>query len=115
MRDGDRDLRVVLITVGSREAGESLAESLVEERLAACGNVIPGVVSVYRWEGEMHRDPEALLILKTTSGCLSLLISRVRELHDYDVPEVLALPIVGGMEEYMEWVRQECGEATKGG
>ena len=109
------EIRVVLVTHESGEAAEELAGRLIEERLAACGNVIPGLVSVFRWEGEIQRDPEVLLILKTTADRVEALTARVRELHSYDVPEVLALPVRGGLREYMAWVQQECGEDQSGG
>ncbi len=109
------EIRVVLVTAPSQEEGERLARSLVSERLAACGNVIPRVESVYWWEGEVQQDSEVLLILKTTAGRVDTLVRRVKDLHSYDVPEALALPVREGLEEYMDWVAKECmGDSTEG-
>ena len=88
-------MRVVLITAPNAECAESLARALVEERLAACVNVVPGVRSFYRWEGEVQDDPEVLLIIKTSADRCSALAARVEELHPYDLPEVLELPAAG--------------------
>ena len=101
---------VVLITAGSREEAEQIAESLVGEMLAACVNIIPGVTSVYRWQGRVQRDQEWLLVAKTHSGALDDLVQRVQELHSYDVPEIIALPLTGGSEAYLHWIdREVCG------
>jgi periplasmic divalent cation tolerance protein len=101
------DVRVVFITAPNLECAERLARTLVEERLAACVNVVPGVRSFYRWEGEVQNDPEVLLIAKTSADRCSALATRVDELHPYDLPEVLELPAAGGSRAYLEWVRTE--------
>ena len=106
-------VRVVLVTVPDPAVGKELARTVVEERLAACGNVIPGLVSVYLWEGAIHEDPEALVIFKTTEDALPELERRVVELHPYDVPEFLALPLTYGNHPYLRWVAGEVGEADK--
>lgn len=103
----DTEVRTVLVTVPDAAAGEALGRALVEERLAACANVLPGVASVYRWQGEVRRDDEALVILKTTAEGLENLRERVVALHPYEVPEVLALPVVGGHGPYLRWVEEE--------
>lgn len=95
---------IVFITAGSAEEAERIAHALVEERLAACVNIVSGVTSVYRWEGQVQRDAEVLLILKTVESRLPALIRRVKDLHSYDVPEVIALPITGGSPEYLAWL-----------
>ena len=112
--DSGRDpdgVRVVLVTVPDQEAGRTLARTVVEERLAACGNVIPGLVSVYRWAGEIQEDPEALVVFKTTEGALDRLMERVTELHSYDVPEFLALDVPKGHPPYLDWL---IGEVAGG-
>ncbi len=81
---------------------------LLEERLVACANVVPGITSIYRWEGEVHEEAEVLVVLKTRASLVPTLIARVEELHPYDVPEVLALPVLAGYDPYLEWVRNEC-------
>ena len=101
------DVRVVFITVPDFECAETLARALVEERLAACVNVVPGIRSFYRWEGEVQNDAELLLIAKTCADRCSALAARVDELHPYDLPEVLELPAAGGSRAYLDWVRTE--------
>lgn len=101
---------VVLVTCGSEAAATALATALVEERLAACGNIVPGVRSVYRWQGAVQHDAEVLLLLKTVPARVPSLSARVRELHAYDVPEVLALPVLGGLQPYLEWIAESTGE-----
>jgi periplasmic divalent cation tolerance protein len=95
---------VVLVTAGSVQDAEYLAETLVRERLAACVNVLPDIVSIYRWQGAVQRDNEALMIVKTTRPLLTQLVARVQTLHSYDVPEIIALPIVAGSEPYLRWL-----------
>lgn len=97
----------VYVTVSSETEGTHISRALVEEHLAACVNVIPGVRSFYRWEGTVADDPELLLIIKSRSSRLTPLITRIKELHSYDVPEVIALPIQGGSDDYLDWVRTE--------
>ncbi|ABS25388.1 divalent-cation tolerance protein CutA [Anaeromyxobacter sp. Fw109-5] len=101
------DALVVLVTAPSPEQAAELARALVEERLAACGNVVPAVRSIYRWEGKVHDDAEALLVLKTTRGRFEALRERVLALHPYDVPEVLALPVEAGSAPYLAWLADE--------
>ena len=103
-------VRVVLVTVPDVDAGVVLARRVVGERLAACGNVIPGLTSVYRWGGELQEDSEALVLFKTTENAVSELERRVMELHPYDVPEFLALPLTSGHMPYLKWVVGEVLE-----
>jgi periplasmic divalent cation tolerance protein len=98
---------VVLMTAGSQEEAERIAGALVGERLAVCVNVISGVTSVYRWEGEVKRDPEWLLMAKSRGDVLDDLVRRVKALHSYDVPEIIALPLAGGSEAYLRWIDSE--------
>ena len=95
---------VVLVTAGSAEEAESIAGALVAEKLAACVNVIPGITSVYRWQGAVQRDQELLLLVKTCRDVLDDVVRRVRELHSYDLPETIALPLVGGSAPYLAWL-----------
>ena len=94
---------VVYITA-SGENARDLASALVREKLAACVNRIPGVESTYTWEGRVERDTEDLLIVKTRTDLFDRLKQRVQELHDYDVPEIVGVPIVQGSESYLEWM-----------
>jgi periplasmic divalent cation tolerance protein len=101
------DVRVVLVTAPDAATAEVLARALVEERLAACVNVVPGVRSIYRWQGRVEEAAELLLVAKTRADRGAALAARVRELHPYELPEVLELPALGGSEAYLEWVREE--------
>ncbi len=98
---------VVLMTTGSQEEAERIAQALVAEMLAACVNLVPGVTSVYRWQGQVQRDQEWLLLAKTQRPVLDELVRRVQALHSYDVPEIIALPLVGGSEAYLRWIDRE--------
>jgi len=96
---------VVFCTAPAGEA-EDLARALVDARLAACVNVT-GVQSFYRWEGAVQDESERLLVVKTQHRLLDPLIERIRELHSYDTPEIIAMPIVGGYAPYLNWIREE--------
>jgi periplasmic divalent cation tolerance protein len=102
---------VVLMTTGSQEEADQIADRIVAERLAACVNIVPGITSVYRWQGQVERDQEWLLVAKTHSEALDRLVQRVQELHSYDVPEIIALPLTGGSEVYLRWIDAEVGSA----
>jgi len=102
-----RDLPVVvLITVPNNDVAEKIANVLVTEHLAACVNIVPEVTSTYFWKGEVCKDKELLLIIKTRSSLLGKLIEAVRKVHPYEVPEIIALPIVAGFNEYLKWVEE---------
>jgi periplasmic divalent cation tolerance protein len=101
------DALVVLVTTPSAERAAEIARAVVEERLAACGNVVPGLRSIYRWEGKVQDDAEALLVLKTTRARFDALRDRVLALHPYEVPEVIALPIEAGSARYLAWIADE--------
>ncbi len=109
MTDRPDDVRVVLVTAPDPETARTLVRTVVEERLAACGNILPGMTSIYRWEGEVTEDPEVLVILKSTVRGLPDLVRRLEEEHPYDLPEVIGLPVVGGLGAYLAWVSGECG------
>jgi periplasmic divalent cation tolerance protein len=95
---------VVLVTAPSQEVAERLVQAVVEERLAACGNILPGMTSIYRWQGAVQRDAEVLVVLKTGSAVAPRLMERVQELHPYEVPEAIVLPISEGLPAYLAWV-----------
>ncbi len=101
------DALVVLVTTPSPERAAEIARALVEERLAACGNVVPGIRSLYRWQGKIQDEPEALLLLKTTRARFEALRDRVLALHPYEVPEEIALPVEAGNARYLEWIAAE--------
>jgi periplasmic divalent cation tolerance protein len=100
------DLTVVFSTAASREQGLDIGRRLVEEQLAACVNVVPSVRSIFVWQGKLEEADEALLVVKTRRDRLPALEARLRALHSYDVPEVLALPVLVGSEPYVGWVRE---------
>lgn len=106
---GESLVRVVFVTVPDREQGVALARRVVEEGLAACGTVLGGGVSVYRWKGSVQEDPEALVVFKTAAARVGELMRRVVEWHPYEVPEVLALPVEAGHPPYLAWVLGEEG------
>lgn len=105
--NGIREL-VVLVTVSTEEEGSRIADAVVSERLAACVNLIRGIESTYRWEGKVIRDRELLLLIKTTETCYPSLERRVKELHSYSTPEVIALKIARGSAEYLAWVKESA-------
>lgn len=98
-------VRVVLMTAPDAEVGEVLGGRLVEEGLAACATLLPAALSIYRWDGRVERQQECQLILKTGEGKVSALLARAVELHPYDLPELLVLPVVDGLPAYLRWVR----------
>ena len=102
----ENDCVVVWTTIGSTADGRGMASILVTERLAACVNVLPEMESFYRWKGQIESDHERQVIIKTTSARVAALRARVRELHDYEVPEFIVMPIVGGSEAYLNWIRE---------
>ena len=95
---------MVFITCPNDEEAARLARAAVAETLAACGNIVPGLRSIYRWQGEVHDDPETLLILKTSGEKYPALEACIQELHPYDVPEILALPVQRGLGAYLDWM-----------
>lgn len=112
-RGGGTGVVAVLMTAPGSGVAEGVVRTLVQERLAACGNIVPGAVSVYRWKGELHHDDEAVAILKTTRAVLPRLLERAVELHPYDVPELIAHDVVDGTADYLDWVRKECGAGAE--
>lgn len=95
---------VAYVTVPDKEVAKRIAAELVEAKLAACVNILPGVESVYWWEGKVETDPELLLKVKTRASLVPRLAAAVKATHPYDVPEVIAVPIVGGLPEYLSWL-----------
>lgn len=96
---------VVFVTTANNDEAASIADALVSERLAACVNILPSIESVYRWEGKITRDRETLMIIKTTAERYPALELRVKTLHSYNTPEVLALKIEHGSADYLQWMR----------
>lgn len=97
-------ISIVLATAPSMEEAERIVTAIVEQRLAACGNIVPNLVSIYRWEGEVRRDNEVMIMFKTERTAVPKLMAQVSELHPYEVPEALVLTVAAGLPSYMTWV-----------
>jgi periplasmic divalent cation tolerance protein len=101
---------LVLVTCASATEARRIARAVVEARLAACVNILPGAVtSVYRWKGKVETASERLLLIKTSQKCLAKLREAVERLHSYDVPEFIALPIAAGSRAYLDWLGESMG------
>jgi periplasmic divalent cation tolerance protein len=96
---------IVLITASSQGEAKKIGSALVDEHLAGCVNIVPGIRSLFFWEGKMQDEQEILLICKSRQPLLEKIIARVKSLHSYAVPEVIALPVVGGSGDYLGWLR----------
>lgn len=101
------EARVVLTTIGDEQKASDLASALVERRLAACVNIVGPIRSVYRWKGNVERETEFLLIIKTTSDQAARLEAAFKELHPYELPERVELAVEGGSEDYLAWIAGE--------
>jgi len=98
---------IVLSAVGAPPDAERIARALVEERVAACVNIVPGITSIYRWKGTVEQEPELMLVIKTIGERVELLKARLLELHPYELPEVVVIPIVGGHGAYLAWLEEQ--------
>ncbi|KAF1723154.1 divalent-cation tolerance protein CutA [Pseudoxanthomonas wuyuanensis] len=103
-------VRLVFCTCPDAASAERIADALVEERLAACVNLLPGVAAIYRWQGRVERASEVLLLIKTSGARLEKLIRRIPELHPYELPEVLAVEAGAGLPAYLDWVASQTAE-----
>ena len=101
------DVAVVVASVPDHEVGRRLARALLQERLIACANLVGGVTSLYRWEGEVQEEGESLVVMKTRAALVPRLVARIPELHPYELPEVLALRVDDGLPAYCRWVLDE--------
>ena len=109
------DARFVYVTTKDRAEAVAIGRALVDERLAACANVIDAVTSIYRWEGAVQEDTEAVLVAKSRADLIAPLTARVRALHSYDCPCVVALPIDGGNPDYLDWIAAQTMSALPDG
>lgn len=105
-QSSETELLVVLCTVPDKVCAERIAARLVNERFAACVNIIPGIESVYEWEGKIERDREVLLLIKTPPSAFDSLQQKLVQLHPYDTPEVIGVPVELGLQDYLSWARQ---------
>lgn len=106
------DLRLIYITVAKIEEARHIGRALVEARLAACANIIPGIESIYHWQGDIVEDREIVLLVKTRADLVDAVIDKVKEMHSYTCPCVVALPILAGNPAYLEWLGQETLERS---
>jgi periplasmic divalent cation tolerance protein len=93
--------------VGAQPDAQKIARTLVEERVAACVNIVPGITSIYRWKGTVEQEPELLLVIKTMADRVEAVKARLVELHPYELPEVVVIPIGGGHKAYLEWIADQ--------
>jgi periplasmic divalent cation tolerance protein len=103
------DKLLVLSTTGSKTEARKIAEALVERRLAACVNIVPGIMSVYRWEGKVAEAAEYLLLIKTVQGREEQLRSAINEIHSYELPEFVTVSVKSGSAEYLKWLEESVG------
>lgn len=103
------DYIVVFVTCASDKEGEKIGQALLQEKLAACVNIVPGLKSSFRWKGKISTAEEVLLMIKTQDTLFEKLKKRVMELHSYEVPEIIALGILAGNEKYLDWLKKETG------
>ena len=106
-QDGAPAYLVLLVTTNNSEESRKIASELLNQRKAACVNIVPEVSSLFRWEGELDSARENLLIIKTKASLLNEVVALITQIHSYDVPEIIALPIVGGNQDYLEWIGRE--------
>jgi periplasmic divalent cation tolerance protein len=99
---------VILVTAKDVEEADKIAAQLVQDKLVACANIVEGVRSVFRWQGKVDGAREVLLILKSKKDCFSQVVAAVEKLHSYAVPEIIALPIIDGNQDYLNWINQSC-------
>ena len=98
---------VIFITVGTDGEAREIANALLTQRKAACVNIVPGVNSLFWWQDKLDSAQESLLIVKTKASVLNEIVRLVREIHSYDIPEIIALPIIGGNRDYLEWIGRQ--------
>ena len=103
----EKMIAAIYSTMGNTEDAKKIAHSLVEEKLVACVNILPKIKSIYRWQGKIEEDSECVLIAKTTDKNVDKTIERIKELHHYDLPDIIVLPIIGGLNEYINYVKDE--------
>ncbi len=100
------DYLVALVTAPSMEVARDIARALLNHELAACVNIVPSVTSLYVWDGELCTDEEVLLLIKTKGSAFDPLASTIKDVHPYDVPEIIAMPIAAGAEDYLSWIEE---------
>ena len=109
MSAADPEVVVIYVTAPDATVAGLIARAVVEAREAACANILPGALSVFRWEGAVETAAECVLVIKTVAGRTEDVIRRVRALHPYDIPAIVAWPVTAGHPAFLDWVRAECG------
>ena len=104
--------RLIYITAGSMDEARKIADAVIGERLAACVNILPGMISLYRWKGKVAADEEIVVIAKTCENLVEPLTARVAEIHSYDCPCIVAIPIDGGNPTFLSWIYEETANAN---
>ena len=105
------EVLLVISTFPDAEKARAAVRTLVEARLVACGNILPGIESIYSWKGNIETSAEILVLLKTRRALYPALEERLRQLHPYELPEIIAVPLSAGSQPYLDWVRQSCSPA----
>ena len=103
------EARLALTTCADIDSAATLAKHLVERRVVACVNILPGIRSIYRWQGKIEDERECLLVMKTVAGRVADLEAAIEELHSYDVPELIVLPVESGAQTYLSWIAEQTG------
>jgi periplasmic divalent cation tolerance protein len=98
---------IIFSTASSEEEALNISKNIVESRLAACANILPAIQSIYWWKDKIHDEKEVLIIIKTVKDKLDDIIKKIEELHSYEVPEIIAVPVAGGSEKYLNWINRE--------
>lgn len=101
------DFIIVLITSPSEQVGERIAQVLLKDKLAACVNIIPNIKSIYAWKGEVQNDEEVLLVVKSRAELFDHLVPAVKAIHPYEIPEIIAFPLILGSQDYLDWITNE--------
>ncbi len=105
--------RLVLSTCPDEETAEQLGEALVAKNLAACVSIVPGMTSIYRWQGRLEREPECLLLIKTREDVLSTLCDTLKQQHPYELPEIIAVSVTEGLDAYLDWIDRALAPADE--
>ncbi len=105
---------VLFITTANTEEAQRIASALLNERKAACVNIVPKISSLFWWQDKLDSAQESLLIVKSKASVLDEIVRMVKRLHSYDIPEIIALPIIGGNQDYLEWIGKEVKQSARG-
>jgi periplasmic divalent cation tolerance protein len=105
--DNECNIRLIYSTTSNEEEAQKIGDNLVTNRLVACVNIIPGMKSIYHWQGKIEHDDECIMLAKTTSDNTEEVISRIKELHSYDLPCIVVVPIISGLPDYLKWIGDE--------